>query len=88
MIRTIAISTALFLAVTAQGDVLQVGGVDLPTRQGDLHLHGAGLLRKGVVFKVYVGALYVATADDVERILEAVPKRLDIHYFHKTPRSL
>lgn len=64
-----------------------VGGIDLPMRHGDFQLHGAGLLRKGLIFRIYVGALYVTDKADVENILGDVPKRLDIHYFHDTPKK-
>ena len=63
-----------------------VAGVDLPETRGELRLNGAGLLRKGIFFKIYVGALYVANTNDVANILSDVPKRIDIHYFHHTPK--
>lgn len=70
----------------AQGSIAAtVGGIDLPLRQGDFQLQGAGLLRKGLIFKIYVGALYLTEKEDVENLLGDVPKRLDIHYFHHTP---
>ena len=64
-----------------------VGGVNLPDTRGTYQLQGAGLLRKGLVFKIYVGALYLADAGDALNILGEVPKRLDIHYFHRTPKK-
>ncbi len=64
-----------------------VAGIDLPEERDGLTLHGAGLLRKGYFFKVYVGALYLAESRDAENVLSDVPKRLDIHYFHTTPRK-
>lgn len=74
--------------LTAQSSVATtIGGIDLPLRQGEFQLQGAGLLRKGLIFKIYVGALYVTDKDDVENILGDVPKRLDIHYFHHTPKK-
>lgn len=75
------------LALSASGGTVSVAGIDLPAERGELHLHGAGLLRKGLVFKIYVGALYLSEARDAARILDKVPKRLDIHYFHTTPRK-
>lgn len=66
---------------------VEVGGVELPEKQDGLSLHGAGLLRKGFVFKIYVGALYLENSADAERVMEPVPKRLDVHYFHRTPKK-
>ena len=52
-----------------------------------LALHGAGLLKVGLVFKVYAAALYVAQPEDAERILEDVPKRLEIAYLRSIDKS-
>jgi hypothetical protein len=78
--------TALLLIVESAA-ATTIGGIELPLRQGDFQLQGAGLLRKGLIFKIYVGALYVTNKEDVGNILGAVPKRLDIHYFHHTPKK-
>ncbi len=85
--KRITISILLLLMSILTAESLEVGGITLPERHGDLQLAGAGLLRKGFFFKVYVGALYVADTNDLPRILSNVPKRLDIHYFHHTPRK-
>ena len=81
----LALAAALLITHGAVG--ASVGGIDLPVRQGDFQLQGAGLLRKGLIFKIYVGALYVTDKDHVGNILDDVPKRLDIHYFHHTPKK-
>lgn len=80
-------ATCLTLLFAAAAQSATVGGIALPERRGDLRLHGAGLLRKGLVFKIYVGALYVAETNHVAAILGNVPKRIDIHYFHHTPKK-
>ncbi len=85
--NTIGHATLLTLLFSAAAQAATVGGIDLPERHGDLRLHGAGLLRKGLVFKIYVGALYVAGTNHVATILGNVPKRIDIHYFHHTPKK-
>jgi hypothetical protein len=64
-----------------------VGDIELPLRHGDLQLQGAGLLRKGFFFKIYVGALYLRDRADAENTLGDVPKRVDIHFFHYTPKK-
>lgn len=66
---------------------MEVGGIDLPKQQDGFELQGAGLLRKGMFFKIYVGALYLQDQNHAEDVLGPVPKRLDIHYFHHTPKK-
>ena len=75
------------LILILPAETREVGGIKLPDQQDELQLAGAGLLRKGFFFKVYVGALYVSDTNHLTRILSNVPKRLDIHYFHHTPRK-
>lgn len=83
-LSAILVGTALLFS-TAEAE--EVGGILLPESRGGLSLNGAGLLRKGFVFKIYVGALYIADPDHADRILTDVPKRIDIHYFHHTPKK-
>lgn len=64
-----------------------VGGIDVPKTTGELQLSGAGLLRKGFFFKIYVGALYVEENTLLNNPLSKTPKQIDIHYFHKTPKK-
>ncbi len=75
------------LLLSLGAEAATVGGVDLPLQHGDFKLQGAGLLRKGFIFKIYVGALYLENTNDVHRVLSDVPKRIDIHYFHHTPKK-
>jgi len=75
------------LILILPAETREVGGIKLPDQQDELQLAGAGLLRKGFFFKVYVGALYVSDTNHLTRILSNVPKRLDIHYFHHTPKK-
>jgi hypothetical protein len=87
MKRGVTLAGLLLVLAASGADATSVAGIDLPARRDDLALHGAGLLRKGLFFKIYVGALYVARPEDATRILSDVPKRLDIHYFHRTPKK-
>lgn len=85
-LRTLSLAASLLLGpLSTQG--AEVGGIELPQRRGELKLQGAGLLRKGFFFKVYVGALYLEQTDHADRVLSQVPKRIDIHYFHHTPKK-
>jgi hypothetical protein len=81
------ILSILLAGLTLWTNAMEVGGIRLPTRQDDLKLQGAGLLRKGFIFKIYVGALYLQNEEHADEVLSAVPKRLDIHYFHTTPKK-
>ncbi len=64
-----------------------IAGITLPKTQDQLELQGAGLLRKGFFFKIYVGALYLAETNHIANLFSDVPKRIDIHYFHHTPKK-
>ena len=77
----------LFLLTASGVEAVSVGGLELSDRRDELTLQGAGLLRKGLVFKIYVGALYLAREADAGKVLSSVSKRLDIHYLHKTPKK-
>ena len=74
------------LAVSS-AQALVVGGIDIPDQRDDLHLQGAGLLRKGFFFKIYVGAFYTEITNDNQQALGNAAKRIDIHYFHRTPKK-
>jgi hypothetical protein len=69
-----------------------VEGIAFPIehRAGDavLRMHGSGVFRAYVVLRVYAAALYLAHSDDARRVLEDVPKRLEIYYFHNTPKNM
>ena len=82
-----AICLFLLLLAASGAEAASVAGIELPAQRDELTLQGAGLLRKGLVFKIYVGALYLAREADAANVLSSVPKRLDIHYFHNTPKK-
>ncbi len=46
-----------------------------------MRLQGVGLAKFLRTIKVYVGALYLVPGTNVERVLEDVPKRLELSYF-------
>lgn len=77
----------LLVSLSSGANAMTVGGIEVPTQKDGLELCGAGLLRKGFIFKIYVGALYIDKAYDGERMLDSVAKRIDIHYFHNTPKK-
>lgn len=54
-------------------DVARDGGESLP-------INGVALFRYAVVFKVYVGALYLGAGVSPRQILQDVPKRLEVQY--------
>lgn len=81
-----AVSLGLAALLCSASPAAEKGGIHLPQTRDGLPLHGAGVLRKGYFFRIYVGALY-AEAAHTDRILTEVPKRIDIHFFHHTPKK-
>jgi hypothetical protein len=51
-----------------------------------LVLKGVGLCKR-LVWKAYAGALYMEAGTDPRRVLEDVPKRLELEYFRHIPAS-
>lgn len=49
-------------------------------------LHGKGVLKVGFVFKVYAAALYLGEDVEASSVMDDVPKRLEIHFLHTTPK--
>ena len=79
------LSLVLFAAMSLQTFALEIRGVDVPetrtTGAGDeLVLNGAGV-RKKLMFKLYVGALYLAEQNsDAEAIIAAKdPMMIELH---------
>jgi len=56
-------------------------GMELPVR-------GLGLLRYRILFRGYVGALYLPEDTSAERIFDDVPKRLELSYFWSIDKDL
>jgi hypothetical protein len=80
------LATVLFLMVSAAEAIL-LGGIKLPPVRDDLALQGAGLLRKGLFFKIYAGALYTAEPVKPKEILSDIPKRIDINISLTSPKN-
>jgi hypothetical protein len=53
-----------------------------------LRLHRTALLKVKLFFKVYVAGLYLAETKDAGRVLDDVPKRLEIAYLRDIPREI
>ena len=49
---------------------------------GDLTLRGGAVLRYMIFIKAYVGAFYLPDGADHQQALGAVPRRLELSYFH------
>ena len=89
MKKSIAVIFSLMIAITAHATTnapVTVENVRFePVYDQDgkqLPLRGAGLLRYMVFIKAYVGALYTPTGTASTTLLEDVPKRLEVEYFH------
>ncbi len=67
----------------------QIEGVDfvkeIDVSGVELELSNVALLRYRVIFKGYVAGLYIADGAQPDRLLDDVPKRLEIEYFWGIP---
>ncbi|MDJ0721104.1 MAG: chalcone isomerase family protein [Desulfobacterales bacterium] len=50
--------------------------------EGELPARGQGLLRYMIFIKAYAGVLYLPADVESVRVLESVPRRLELAYFH------
>ena len=57
----------------------------LSVNDTQLVLKGLGFLRYKIIFKGYVGGLYLPSDIARNKVLEDVPKRLELHYFWDIP---
>jgi len=84
-IRALPLCLALALLAAPAAPAAQIEGVSFDERVElagqSLTLHGVGLLRYRWVFKGYVAALYLPPGVAAERVLEDLPKRLELEYF-------
>ncbi len=85
MIIALILSVASPQVVPAT-EMIKVGGFEFNsvhrTVQDDLPLRGQGLLRYMVFIKAYAGALYLPSNVDSEKVLDSVPRRLELAYYH------
>ncbi len=81
-----ALATALVRPAGAMTAPLEIEGVRFDAEAEafgtTLGLQGVGLLRYRWVIKAYVGALYLAPGTAPTRVLDDVPKRLELEYFY------
>ena len=75
----------LLAAVAASGATIQGVRFAESHRAGDLRLTlvGTGLQRYMLAYKVCVAGLYLPPGTAPRRALNDIPKRLEIHYFHR-----
>ena len=78
--------SALFSLLTMPAMAAQIENVYFPdeyaTGNVELKIRGTGLLRYMVFVKAYVGGLYLPENIPSDAALSAVPKRLEVEYFH------
>lgn len=74
----------LLVGAPARGGVIEGVQFAQTRRVGDLNLelHRTALLRYAVVLEVYVAGLYLGPEVPVSKLLDDVPRRLEIEYFY------
>lgn len=85
MVVVLACGVARGAAVSVEGQAFEA-----EARAGEtlFVLNNAALLKVKVFFKVYAAGLYLADSKDVSRVLDDVPKRLEIAYLRDIPKSI
>lgn len=77
--------TLLANALASPATMREVQGVSFPTKvempRGEMPLRGAGTLRYGLFFKVYVAALYAHPGPARDLLQAGTSRRLEIEYF-------
>ncbi len=70
----------------SEGTTVEVAGMQFANvhqaETTDLPLRGQGLLRYMIFIKAYAGVLYMPADVDHRRVLDPVPRRLELAYFH------
>ena len=74
------VATSAGLALAAEIEDVRFPD-SIETGDTRLGLHGLGLLRYRVLFRGYVGGLYLPRATPGKRVLDDVPKALELSYF-------
>jgi hypothetical protein len=89
-IHVIAVASALTLIATA-AESARVEGIEFPDElmlgEQPLELRGTALLRYRIIFRAYAAALYLKPDTNASRVLDDVPRRLEIEYFWSIPAS-
>ncbi|HOW96415.1 MAG TPA: chalcone isomerase family protein [Kiritimatiellia bacterium] len=88
--------TAIFLALAfmalggplARGTAMPKFPARVDAEGTPLALRSTGIFKARVFFSVYAAALYLEEGVSSARVLEDVPKRLELHYFYSIPASV
>lgn len=88
-VKLLAITFLLITVASGAGastDSVEVAGFEFAgahqTPQNELPLRGQGLLRYMVFIKAYAGVLYLPADIHPDQVLDPVPRRLELAYFH------
>lgn len=83
--RASAVLGTILVLAAVPARSAEIEGVEFRDRlsvdSAELVLHRVGLLRYRIFFKGYVAALYLGEGVSPDRVLEDVPKRLELEYF-------
>ncbi|MGH7897889.1 MAG: chalcone isomerase family protein [Candidatus Binatia bacterium] len=78
------LAALLCLSLSSSVAAVEIQGVKFDDRvqveNTTLVVNGVGLFRYKIVFKVYLGALYLGESVKSQQILQDVPKRFEVHY--------
>lgn len=81
----------LAVAIPAAEDGVPLAGKTLPRFREvagtQFRLQGTAVLKAALFFDVYAAALYLGPDVPPARAMDNVPRRLEIHYLHETPKS-
>ncbi|MGB0621685.1 MAG: chalcone isomerase family protein [Myxococcota bacterium] len=81
----LALATLVSLLAAPVTHAAEIEDVPFPDQigsgAGSLDLYGLGLLRYRVLFRGYVGGLYLPDGIRSDRLFENVPKALELYYF-------
>lgn len=88
-VLTIAASASLFMSAAGVSQAAEIEDIQFPKAvvagQTEVPLFGLGLLRYRVLFRGYVGGLYMPAGAKKDQVFEDVPKALELYYFWDIP---
>lgn len=90
MTRVVLFALLAFASLSAGATEIEGQKFDESVVAGsdELRLRSTALLKVGAFFKVYVAGLYLSEKQEASRVLDDVPKRLEIAYLRDIPAKV